>query len=415
MTPASADDGQGCASRRACLPVDTFPVALPSEFSGERFVPGVPGEIVYEHVHRYAFARAFASGRRVLDAACGEGYGTALLAAVAEGVVGVDIDPAALARAREAYRGVSRAQFAEGSVTALPIADASVDVVVSFETVEHLLAVDQPRMIGEFARVLAPGGLLVLSSPNRIEYSDARNHRNPFHLHELDRDELARLLDAHFPARRWYRQRMWLGSTLWSEAPGGHHEAWAGTPEAVSEASPPPALYYVLVAARRDADIPAALPAISVFSDADETEIKRTEANAREVLRLDRLAVELREGLDRQTGHVTHLERLAVERLEALDRQGERLQRLDALVAERDQGIADRDRLIAARDRAIVERDILLSRHAADLADRERDNATLRATVSDQRGIIAQRERFVWLLGLPRLRAKRWWQRLRRR
>jgi SAM-dependent methyltransferase len=333
-------------------------VALPPEFTGERFVPGVAGEIVYEHVHRYAFARAFARGRRVLDAACGEGYGTALLATVAQSAVGVDIDAAAVQRARDACRDRGNARFVEGSVAALPLPDASVDVVVSFETIEHLAAADQPRMIAEFARVLAPGGTLLLSSPNRLEYSDARNYRNPFHLHELDRDELARLLEPSFPSRRWYRQRMWMGSTIWSEEPAGHHEAWFGNPAEVVPASPPQALYYVVVAARTGAGIPNAMPAISLFSDVAETELKRTEAHAREVMRLDRLAVESLAALSRQSEHVRDLENLA--------------------------------------------------------SDRARELATLEATVSAQQQVIAHRESLAWLLQLPWLWVGRWWQRMRR-
>jgi SAM-dependent methyltransferase len=375
-------------------------VALPPEFTGERFVPGVAGEIVYEHVHRYAFARAFARGRRVLDAACGEGYGTALLAAVAQTAVGVDIDSAAVERAREACRSRGNARFAEGSIAALPLPDASVDLVVSFETVEHLVAADQPRMIAEFARVLAPGGLLLLSSPNRPEYSDARGYSNPFHLHELDRDELAQLLDPSFPSRRWYRQRMWMGSTIWSEEPAGHHEAWFGSPSEVGPASPPQALYYVVVAARTGADIPTALPAVSLFSDAAETELKRTEAHAREVMRLDRLAAESLGALDRQAEHVRHLETLAVERLEALDRQGEHVRHLERLAAERLEAL-DRQGENVRRLEGLV-------------SDRASEIASLEAAVSAQQQVIAHRERPVWLLQLPWMRLSRWWQRLRR-
>jgi SAM-dependent methyltransferase len=353
-------------------------VALPPEFTGERFVPGVAGEIVYEHVHRYAFARAFARGRRVLDAACGEGYGTALLAAVAQSAVGVDIDAAAVQRARDACRDRGNARFVEGSVAALPLPDASVDLVVSFETVEHLAAADQPRMIAEFARVLAPGGLLLLSSPNRPEYSDARNYRNPFHVREMDRDELAQLLEPWFPARWWYRQRMWMGSTIWSEEPAGHHEAWFGSPAEVAPASPPQALYYVVLAARTGAEMPTALPAVSLFSDAAETELKRTEAHAREVMRLDRLAAESLEALDRQAAHVRHLETLAVERLEALDRQGENVRLLEGIVA-----------------------------------DHARAIARLEAAVSAQQRVLVHRESPGWLLELPGLWVGRWWQRLR--
>src|SRR3954471_2687675 len=107
------------------------------EFTGERYLPGTVGEIAHEHWHRYAFARTFVGGRRVLDAACGEGYGSALLATAAVHVTGVDIDARTLAHARAAYAGRVNVDFIEGSATMLPLPDASVDVVVSFETIEH--------------------------------------------------------------------------------------------------------------------------------------------------------------------------------------------------------------------------------------------------------------------------------------
>ena len=123
-------------------------------FTGERFLPGVAGEIAYEHCHRYAFARRFVRGARVLDAACGEGYGTALLADVAASVVGIDIEPQVVADATRRYAS-SRAnvRFAAASVTRLPLADASVDAIVSFETIEHVGADDQRARLAEFARV----------------------------------------------------------------------------------------------------------------------------------------------------------------------------------------------------------------------------------------------------------------------
>ena len=80
-------------------------------FTGERFVPGARGEIWVEHWHRYHFAARFAAGMRVVDAACGEGYGSALLARSAASVVGADISPAAVAHARRAYAGVANLSF----------------------------------------------------------------------------------------------------------------------------------------------------------------------------------------------------------------------------------------------------------------------------------------------------------------
>jgi ubiquinone/menaquinone biosynthesis C-methylase UbiE len=160
-------------------------MASHTPFTGERFLPGCTGEIAYEHWHRYAFARRFVAARRVLDAACGEGYGSALLGTAAAGVVGVDIDKDTVAEASRRYSRLPQVSFVGGSCTALPLPDASFDAVVSFETIEHVGAADQPRMIAEFSRVLKPDGLLILSSPNKRLYRDARNYVNDFHIPQI--------------------------------------------------------------------------------------------------------------------------------------------------------------------------------------------------------------------------------------
>src|SRR5206468_9714502 len=172
--------------------------------TGERFVPGTPGEIWIEHWHRYHFAARWAAGKRVLDVACGEGYGSALLARHALQVTGVDISAAAVAHARSTYATTTHLGFIEASCTELPLADASVDVVVSFETLEHISA--QERFLDEVNRVLAPGGVLLLSSPDKREYSDRRGYANPFHVKELYREELAALVARRFAAIEWYGQ-----------------------------------------------------------------------------------------------------------------------------------------------------------------------------------------------------------------
>src|SRR5207237_10758999 len=91
--------------------------------------------------------------------------------------------------------------------------------VVSFETIEHIDGESQVRMREEFDRVLKPEGLVVLSSPNRAEYSDARETRNEFHVRELYRDELTRLLARHFVATRWFRQRVQCWSGIRTDPP----------------------------------------------------------------------------------------------------------------------------------------------------------------------------------------------------
>src|SRR5512145_1849337 len=88
-------------------------------FTGERYTPECVREIAYEHWHRYAFAAPLAAGRRVLDAACGEGYGSALLARAGAQVLGVDISLDAVAHARSRYAGQAGLRFEPGDATAL--------------------------------------------------------------------------------------------------------------------------------------------------------------------------------------------------------------------------------------------------------------------------------------------------------
>jgi O-antigen biosynthesis protein len=149
--------------------VTASPTTVPAlTFTGERFLPEVRGAIFLEHWHRYVVTARLVRGLRVLDAACGEGYGSSLLAASAASVVGVDVSPDAITHATERY-GAPNARFLAASVTSLPLADASVDAVVSFETIEHLA--EQREMLAEFRRVLSPSGILVISSPNRPVYN----------------------------------------------------------------------------------------------------------------------------------------------------------------------------------------------------------------------------------------------------
>jgi SAM-dependent methyltransferase len=236
-------------------------------FTGERFTPEVRGAIWYEHWHRYAAVAPLAAGRRVLDAACGEGYGSYLLASRASQVTGVDIDAAAIAHAGARYARANLA-YAQGSVSALPIADGSIDLIVSFETIEHLPA--QREMLAEFRRVLAPHGALVLSSPNRPVYNEAGGVANHFHVKELDRAELKALLDPVFPRQAWHAQRVAAHSLLWAEA----HAEGAIAYDVLSDdglarrAGPAEPMYFVVVCGAADAILPT-LPALSLFDDGE--------------------------------------------------------------------------------------------------------------------------------------------------
>jgi SAM-dependent methyltransferase len=134
-------------------------------------------------------------GRDVLEAGSGEGYGADLIADVARRVIGLDYDESAVAHVRARY---PRVDMRHGNLAELPLQDATVDVVVNFQVIEHLW--DQPQFVRECARVLRPGGVLLMSTPNRITFSPGRDTPiNPFHTRELNAAELTELLiDAGF-------------------------------------------------------------------------------------------------------------------------------------------------------------------------------------------------------------------------
>lgn len=204
------------------------------EFTGERYVPEVAGQIRAEHLHRYALASHVVDRRDVLDVASGEGYGAALLAERAASVIGVDIDPATIAHAREQYAGVGNLSFAVGSCDAIPLPGGAVDVVTSFETIEHH---DKHReMMSEIKRVLRRDGTLVISSPNRSIYSDRHGYRNPFHVRELYYDELVALLKDFFRFVVVYGQRYTPGSFVFKldEASGRPLGAYVVADESLS-------------------------------------------------------------------------------------------------------------------------------------------------------------------------------------
>lgn len=165
--------------------------------TGERTVPGVAVENYWFRRHEVVYARLarLCAGRDVLEAGCGEGYGADLIASVAHTVIAVDYDAAAVAHVRNRY---PRVQVLAGNLASLPLGDSAVDVVVNFQVIEHLW--DQPQFITECLRVLRPGGLLLISTPNRITFTPGSDTPvNPFHTRELNAAELAELLtDAGF-------------------------------------------------------------------------------------------------------------------------------------------------------------------------------------------------------------------------
>jgi SAM-dependent methyltransferase len=226
---------------------------LPLDGNGERFVPEIHdgGTIEAEHEARYRWAAALASGRTVLDAGCGVGWGSVVLAdAGAASVVGVDINPQALASARE-RAGDRAATFVQGDLQELPFEDDAFDLVVCFEAIEHVP--DPGRVLDGIRRVLAPGGLLVISSPNRGVYPAC----NPHHIHEYASDELEAALRERFANVAPYRQQSHVASLVAGDEEFAASDAGTALPVDIRKVvggAPGDELYTVVVAG--DGDLP---------------------------------------------------------------------------------------------------------------------------------------------------------------
>ena len=245
-------------------------VALP--FSGERMTSAMTGQIEYEHLHRYLLARVLVRGLDVVDIASGEGYGTALLSQTARSVVGVEIDAGSVSHATRAYArpGLS---FVEGDARRIPLADASADVVVSFETIEHFFEHD--AFLAETRRILRPGGRLIISSPDRDVYSPLDGRVNPFHVHELSRAEFTVLLQRHFCHVAMYAQRPLVGSALLADGGPRPHDimTFEKRGEHLESSSGLPRAFYALAIA---SDAPVNEDISSIYIDTSNVDLPHT-------------------------------------------------------------------------------------------------------------------------------------------
>lgn len=140
--------------------------------TGERMIPGFHGRtIMYaEHMTRYIAAQELSDGKVVLDIAAGSGYGTNILAQKAKKAYGVDVSPDAIKYAQENY-GAKNIEFLVGDAEEIPLPDKSVDLVITFETIEHVK--NYKKFLSEISRVLKEDGLAIVSTPNDEEFTEA--------------------------------------------------------------------------------------------------------------------------------------------------------------------------------------------------------------------------------------------------
>jgi ubiquinone/menaquinone biosynthesis C-methylase UbiE len=165
------------------------------EWSGERLETFIYSRDTIDHLHRYAIACNYVIEKKVLDIACGEGYGSNLLSKNAKFVYGVDIDSDTIKNAKIKYKK-DNIKFIKGSTSSIPLKDNSVDIVVSFETLEHHDEHDE--MMSEIKRVLKPEGIVIISTPDKYYYSDVRKFNNEYHVKELYKNEFLALVSKKF-------------------------------------------------------------------------------------------------------------------------------------------------------------------------------------------------------------------------
>lgn len=177
-----------------------------AEFTGERIIPGgVDTDLWNEHVARYAFAARLSRFKRVLDAGCGSGYGSAELARCALSVTALDLSEEAVRDARARYP-LPNLRFLQGSCNALPLRAGAFDLVVAFEVIEHLA--DWRGFLQEVRCVLTSSGQCIISTPNKRYYTESRGLTgpNPYHEHEFEFEEFRQELLAVFPHVSFFLQ-----------------------------------------------------------------------------------------------------------------------------------------------------------------------------------------------------------------
>jgi len=169
----------------------------------ERIIPDetAPG-IVAIHLKRYDFARSLTRGKRVLDVACGVGYGSRYLAEVATSITGVDIDRWSVAYAKKRYTDLPNVSFIEGDALRLPFEGHTFDVICSFETIEHVPNAD--LFLKEVKRLLTPTGIFIVSTPAARHTTSTP--KNPHHVQEWTPHDFKALLSEHFPQVQLYSQ-----------------------------------------------------------------------------------------------------------------------------------------------------------------------------------------------------------------
>ena len=342
------------------------------EFTGERFIEceETAGQLIErEHWQRYMVAAKLVEpGAAVLDIACGSGYGTAYLSRFAGHVYGVDISSDAVAYAEGRY-GRPNLRFLQGDVSQIPLDSGSVDLVVSFETIEHVEEASQHAFLAEAKRVLRPGGRLIVSCPNQPVASDLPNELwgavNPYHKKEYTEEGFRTLLAAYFPAVSMLYQRNEISLVM--DAPGadtlsvqwGERKRHDDTQNLIA------------VCAEKAVDVrpfSCMVPDISSqYMDSQKTLAEYVHTVQRQSEDINRLAAE-KAGL---VGRSRELELVIAGKDEAIGRNSTYIQELEAAIAGKDEAMGRNSAYIQELEAAIAGKDEAMGRNSAYIQELE--------------------------------------------
>jgi GT2 family glycosyltransferase/SAM-dependent methyltransferase len=317
--------------------------------TGERFIPGLgDARITYEHLLRYLLAKEAVRDKEVLDLGSGEGYGAFLLAHEARQVVGLDIALEAVAHASSKY-AAANLSFLVASALAVPFKQGTFDAITCFEVIEHIT--DAARLLAEIKRVLRPGGIVLISTPNKKTYSDDAKYANPFHVKEFYLDEIRELLERSFTHVAFYGERLAFGASLWNLSPSAElsrigelvAEVVPGEPAPVREAQQArqEPLYFVAVCS--DRPIPEGLLYRSLFLN-DQTRLIQVEFEATRA-RWEQEIGALRQAMGRARADVDAI--VAGLQGQVAEDQGV-AERLRAQILELRDQLAEKERAVAA-------------------------------------------------------------------
>lgn len=188
------------------------------KYTGERLIlNNDKKEIEAEHLHRYRIISSQLSGMKVLDAGCGSGYGSNILAKYCLEVYAIDISQETIDWCNEKYGEVNNLTYIKASLDKLPFEDNEFDCIVNLEVIEHVNKEIQEAFLQEAKRVLKPNGILIMSTPNKRVYTDESNYKNPYHVCEFYPDEFRRFLEVEFSSVKMYNQELFMVSSIFDE------------------------------------------------------------------------------------------------------------------------------------------------------------------------------------------------------